>query len=333
MSMIVERTSDAPAPREGGGAGSWKRASAIIVQFGVVWAYLLLLILGSVAFPDLTDITNVKNLLSQSSPVGIIAVGMTFVMIGGGFDLSVGALFALGAVIFADKFDQFGLFGAGAIVLLVVTVCGMVNGFIVTKLRVNPFVATLGTGSAFGGLAYIYSNSAPITPMSPDYQALGTDSWLGWPVSVWLMLIIFAAGWFVLARTVYGQSIYAIGGNSEAARLSGLRVNLLRGSTYVLTALCSGIGGMILASRLAVGQADLGGSIALDAIAIVVVGGTSLLGGEGTMWRTAIGLLIIATLTNIFDSLAISTSYQLVVKGCIVVGAVALDVYARSLRT
>jgi ribose transport system permease protein len=137
----------------------------------------------------------------------------------------------------------------------------------------------------------------------------------------------------VLAKTVYGRSIYAIGGNNEAARLSGLRVDLLRGSTYVLSAMCSGLGGMILASRLAVGQADMGSTIALDAIAIVVIGGTSLLGGEGAIWRTAIGLLIIAILTNIFDSLAVSTNYQLVVKGTIVVAAVAWDLYARSLRT
>ena len=146
------------------------------------------------------------------------------------------------------------------------------------------------------------------------------------------MLIIFIVGGVVLAKSVYGQSIYAIGGNNEAARLSGLRVDLLRGSTYVLSAMCSGIGGMILASRLGVGQADMGANIALDAIAIVVIGGTSLLGGEGAMWRTAIGLLIIATLTNVFDSLAISTNYQLVAKGMIVIGAVALDIFSRSLR-
>jgi ribose transport system permease protein len=146
------------------------------------------------------------------------------------------------------------------------------------------------------------------------------------------MLIVFVIGGFALAKTVYGQSIYAIGGNNEAARLSGLRVDLLRGSTYVATAICAGIGGMIIASRLGVGQADMGSSIALDSIAIVVIGGTSLLGGEGAMWRTLVGLLIIATLTNIFDSLAISTNYQLVVKGSIVIGSVALDLFARSMR-
>jgi len=324
---------DIANPAAAGGAALRKRLIGVLLQFGMIWAFVVLVIVGSIVFPRLIALNNIKNFLGQSSPVGIVAVGMTFVMIGGGFDLSVGAIFAMGAVVFADQFDKLGLVGAGAVVMAITGFFGLINAVIVTKLRVNPFVATLGTGSAFSGLAYIYSNSAPITPTSPDYQALGTNSFIGWPIAVWLMLAVFAIGWFALAKTVYGRSIYAIGGNNEAARLSGLRVNVLRGSTYVLTGICSGLGGMILASRLAVGQADLGGTIALDAIAIVVIGGTSLLGGEGTMWRTAIGLLIIATLTNIFDSLAISTNYQLVVKGCIVIFSVSLDLFARSLRT
>jgi ribose transport system permease protein len=309
-----------------------QRVWALFLQYGMVWALILLVIVGSFVYPRLLTFINIRNFLGQSAPVGIVAVGMTFVMIGGGFDLSVGAIFALGAVVFASLADPLGLWAAGLVVLLAAGACGVVNGFIVTKLKVNPFVATLGTGSAFGGLAYIYSRSAPITPNHPGFQDLGTERWLGMPISVWIMVVVFIVGGFVLAKTVYGRSIYAIGGNNEAARLSGLRVDLLRGSTYVLSAMCSGLGGMILASRLAVGQADMGSTIALDAIAIVVIGGTSLLGGEGAIWRTAIGLLIIAILTNIFDSLAVSTNYQLVVKGSIVVAAVAWDLYARSLR-
>ena len=316
----------------GGGSLFLRRVTAIMLQFGMIWAFIGLVIVGAIIFPHLIAPTNVKNLLGQAAPVGIVAVGMTFVMISGGFDLSVGAIFALAAVVFADRYDTLGPVGAALVVLIVTALCGAINGFIITRLRVNPFVATLGTGSVFGGSAYIYSKSAPITPTVDSFQMLGTASWLGLPVSVWLMLLIYAVGWFVLAKTIFGQSIYAIGGNNEAARLSGLRVNLLRGSAYVLTGLCAGVGGMIIASRLAVGQADMGGTIALDAIAIVVIGGTSLLGGEGTMWRTAIGLLIIATLSNIFDSLAVSTNYQLVVKGCIVIGSVSLDLFARSLR-
>ncbi|MDQ0393292.1 ABC transporter permease [Labrys monachus] len=304
----------------------------VFLQFGVVWAFVILLVASAILYPRVFDPTNVKNILSQAAPVGIVSVGMTFVMIGGGFDLSVGAIFALGAVVFAHLTDPLGLWGAAGVVLIASTICGVINGLIVTKLRVNPFVATLGTGSAFGGYAFIYSDAAPQVPNDFNFQYLGTEAWFGWPISIYILIAVFLFGAFVLARSVYGRAIYATGGNTEASRLSGIPVDVLRASTYVMTAICSGIGGMILASRLGVGQADMGGSIALDSIAIVVIGGTSLLGGEGAMWRTAIGLLIIATLTNVFDSLAINNNYQLVAKGVIVIGAVALDIYARRIR-
>jgi ribose transport system permease protein len=305
----------------------------VLLQYGVVWAFIILLVVSAILYPGLFNPVNVKNILSQSAPVGIVAVGMTFVMIGGGFDLSVASIFALGAVVFANRADPYGLWGAAAAVLVASIICGLINGFIITKLKVNPFVATLGSGSAFGGYAFIYSNAAPQVPNDMNFSYLGTEAWLGWPISIWILFAVFLAGAFVLARSIYGRAIYAIGGNTEAARLSGIPVDTLRASTYVMTAICAGIGGMILSSRLGVGQADMGGSIALDSIAIVVIGGTSLLGGEGAMWRTAIGLLIIATLTNVFDSLAINNNYQLVAKGFIVVGAVALDIYARRLRS
>ncbi|MCA0424664.1 MAG: ABC transporter permease [Proteobacteria bacterium] len=303
------------------------------VEYGMVWALLAVMTAAVVFHPRFLDPINLTNVLSQNALVGIVAIGMTFVIIGGGFDLSVGAIFALGAVVYAKWADPFGLWGAAGCVFAVSLVCGTVNGLIVTKLRVNPFVATLGTGSVFGGLAYIVSNSAPLTPSHLGFSLLGTGRLLGIPISIWLLILAFVLGALVLSRTVYGRSIFAIGGNSEAARLSGMPVDLLRGSTYMITAICSGLAGMVLASRLGVGQADMGSSIALDAIAIVVIGGTSLMGGEGAMWRTVIGLLILATLSNVFNALALSSNYQLVIKGTIVVGAVALDVFSRSRRT
>ncbi len=308
------------------------RYISFFAEFGMIWAFIILVIGGTIVYPRLITLSNLTNIFSQNAPVGIVAVGMTFVMIGGGFDLSVGAIFALSACIFADLADPVGLWAAAAVVIVVSGMCGALNGFIVTKLKVNPFVATLGTGSAFGGLAYVYSKSAPITSNDPAFQTLGTGALVGVPNSIWVMVAIIVVGGFVLAKSVYGQSIYAIGGNNDAARLSGLPVNLLRASTYILTGVCAGIGGMIIASRLGVGQADMGTSVPLDTIAVVVIGGTSLLGGEGAMWRTVIGLLVLAVLANIFDSLAISTNYQLLAKGSIIVGSVALDIFARSLR-
>ena len=215
--------------------------SDLFLQFGVLWALLILLVGSAILYPRVFDPTNVKNILSQASPVGIVSVGMTFVMIGGGFDLSVGSIFALGAVVFAHLADPFGLWGAAGAVIVASAMCGIINGLIVTRLRVNPFVATLGTGSAFGGYAFIYSNAAPQVPNDPNFQYLGTESWLGWPISIYILVAVFLVGAFVLARSAYGRSIYALGGNNEAARLSGIPVDTLRASTYVMTAICSGI--------------------------------------------------------------------------------------------
>jgi ribose transport system permease protein len=304
----------------------------LLGQYGMVLALILIVTFATIIYPRFFEFTNIRNLLAQNAPVGIVAVGMTFVILARGFDLSVGAIFALGAVFFAKNADTLGLWGAAGYVLLVAVACGTINAVIVTKLRVNPLVATLGTGSSFAGLAYIYSNSAPITPSNFDFGYVGSTQWLAWPVAVWALALAIIAGGFVLQATSYGRSIYAIGGNDEAARLAGLRVDLIRGSTYVISAVCSAIAGMLLASRLGVGQADMGASVALDAIAIVVIGGTSLTGGQGAMWRTVMGLLILATLSNVFNSLAVSSNFQLLIKGIIIVGAVALDVFVRSRR-
>ena len=302
----------------------------LILQYGMIVVLVALVVLATIIYPRFLDPINIRNILSQSAPVGIVAAGMTLVMIAGGFDLSVGAIFALAAVLFAMLADGLGLWGAGAVALATGLACGAVNGFLVTRANVNTFVATLGTGSVFGGIAYIVSRSAPHSPENYDFQELGVGSLFGVPYTIILLVLCLCAGGLILARTVYGRALYAIGGNMEAARLSGIKVKSWKAATYAISGACAALAGMLLASRLGVGQADMGSAIALDAIAIVVVGGTSLLGGEGAMWRTAVGLLILATLTNVFDALAVSTNYQLVTKGLIVIGAVALDAYARS---
>lgn len=328
--MPIEMTS--PSTTEPPGMAA-RKLTGLLVDYGMLWALAALLVAVLIIYPGFFAMANLRNVLGQSAPVGIAAVGMTFVILAGGLDFSVGSIFALSAVLFAMGADRLGLWGAGALVVLASAVCGLVNGLAINRLKVSPFVATLGTGSVFGGMAYIVSNSAPQSPMLFGFDYLGIERWLGVPVAGWLMLAVFAIGGFVLARTSYGQAIYATGGNAEAARLSGLPVTAINSSTYLISAICAGLGGMILSSRLGVGQADMGGTVSLDAIAVVVIGGTSLLGGEGSMWRTAVGLAVIAILTNVFDSLALSTSYQLVIKGTIVVLAVAFDVFARSRRT
>jgi ribose transport system permease protein len=307
---------------------------ATLVQRGaLVFALIALVAISQFFYPGFLAPENIKNILSQSAPTGIIAIGMTLVMITRGFDLSVGSTYAAGATVYASLAAAgWPLPAAAAVTIVMGCVAGLVNGVIVTRLKVNPFVATLGTMSVFSGLALIYSKSSPFIVTTPEFTALGRASFLSIPVSVWLLVAFFAAGQLILSKTVYGRQLYAIGGNDDASRLAGLRTIALRTSTYAICGACAAIGGMIIASRLGIGQADIGATIALDAIAVVVIGGTSLLGGEGSAWRTALGLMIVAVLTNLLDSRAVSTHYQLVIKGVIVIAAVAADSLVRSRR-
>jgi ribose/xylose/arabinose/galactoside ABC-type transport system permease subunit len=334
-SKALEGNLGAPAPTVESRFGIVRQETRLsrASRHGLLASLFLLIAVSEYLYPNFLAPQNIKNILGQSAPTGIVAVGMTFVMITGGFDLSVGSIYAAGATIYASlAVAGWPLPVAGAATIAIGSLAGLTNGLIVTKLNVNPFVATLGTMSAFSGLALIYSNSSPFIATDPAFAALGRGQMLSIPISIWILLAFLASGQLALSRTVYGRQLYAIGGNDEASRLAGLRTAALRTSTYALSGACAAIAGMLIASRLGMGQADIGAAMALDAIAVVVIGGTSLLGGEGSIWRTAIGLLIVAILTNLLDSLAISSHYQLVIKGAIVIGAVAVDSLVRSRR-
>lgn len=322
------QTPPPPVSPEGGGG---RTLGAFATKYSMVGVLVVLLIVATVLYPGFVNPANLGNILTQNASVGIIAVGMTFVIISGGFDLSVGAVYALGAVLYAGLTIQTGSVAvAGLVTLLVGVAVGFVNGTIISRLNINPFVATLGTSSIISGLAYIYSNSSPfIVNGVAEFQDLALSTIAGIKLPVWILIGVFVIGGIVLAKTGFGRNVSAVGGNYEAAWLSGLRVTGLKSSVYVLTGGLAALAGMMDASRLGVGQADIGAAMALDAIAIVVVGGTSLLGGEGAMWRSAVGLLILATLTNVFYSLNVTQNWQLIAKGCIVVAAVAVDAIIR----
>ena len=305
------------------------RISAVILRGMIVWLLIALIVLCRTLYPGFLERDNLFNILSQNVQVELIALGMTFVMIAGGFDLSVGAIYAAGATIYAIEAKEVSLPLAAFIALAVGLIAGLANGLIITRLRVNAFVATLGTASIFSGAAFLYSHSAPIIVDQPNFMTLGAGRWFGIPISLYLLIAVYAFGSLILSKTVYGRSLYAVGGNPEAARLAGLRVDRLKISTYALVGALSALGGMIIASRLGIGQPDIAGTMSLDAIAIVIIGGTSLFGGEGAVWRTAVGLLLLAVLTNIFDALALDSNFQSLIKGAIVIGAVALDAYSR----
>jgi ribose transport system permease protein len=319
-------------PKVSDGVGSGRMSlGTFATRYSMLGVLVALFIVATILYPGVLNPANLGNILTQNAAVGLIAIGMTFVIISGGFDLSVGATYALGATLFAGLTIQTGsVFIAGIGALAAGLIAGAVNGVIISRLGINPFVATLGTSSVISGVAYIYSDSSPfIVNNTPAFQDLALTRIAGVQLPIWILIAAFIIAALALSKTTFGRNVYAVGGNYEAAWLSGLRVKGLNASVYVLTGVLAAFAGMIDSSRLSVGQADVGAAMALDAIAIVVVGGTSLLGGEGAIWRSAVGLLILATLTNVFYSLNVSQNWQLIAKGTIVVAAVAVDAIIR----
>lgn len=306
-----------------------------IAVYGMVVVLVAVLIAAFTINPNFFAFGNIRNILSQNAAVGLVAIGATFVIIGGGFDLSAGAMYALGAVVYAKLATMgFPVMPSMALALALGCLLGLINGLMINVLNVNAFVATLGSASMISGLAFIISGSAPIMARSVEgFDTLGRDRLFEVTYSVYLLVAMFIIMSFVLHRTAWGRNVFAIGGNREAARLSGVRTTAISVSTYALSGFFAILGGIVIASRTNVGQANLGGDVALNAIAIVIIGGTTLFGGEGALWRTAIGLLILATLRNVFDTLSLSNAAQLFAQGAILVAAVAMDAYVRGRRS
>jgi ribose transport system permease protein len=312
------------------GGQSWL---AFVLRYGMIWVLILLMAFASTLYSGFFTADNLSNMIAQVAATGIVAVGMTLAIISGGFDLSVTAVFAGSAVVYATLAGDMPLWAAFACTVVVGVACGLINGLVVTKLRVNAFIATLGTASLFSGATYLYSHSAPVLSDAPGFTTLGTGKWGGIWITVWLLIAFIVVFGLILARTPYGRSVYAVGGNLEAARLAGMRTTLIRISTFAITSMCAAVGGMIVASQTGVGQANIGPTVTLDSIAIVIIGGTSLFGGEGAMWRTVVGILMWGTIANVFASLALDTSTQLLMQGAILLVAVSLDSLARSGKT
>jgi ribose transport system permease protein len=304
----------------------------VLLRYAMVWILILVAIVARQVYEGFFDATNLRILANQMTPITIIAVGSTFVIIAGCFDLSVGAIFATASVIYAIQVDHIGIWPAFGVTLAAGVAAGAVNGVLVTVLKINTFIATLGSSSLFVGLAYTMSNQGQVSPNALDFGNLGSTQWGGvWAVT-YLLVAIIAIGAIVLHLTTFGLAVFAVGGNAEAARLAGKRVGLVIIGTYIISAVCAALAGMITASQSGVGAAGISGTVALDAITIVIVGGTSLLGGEGAIWRTVVGALIIAIISNVLGSRGVTNTEQLIVKGGVLILAVALDSFTRSRR-
>ena len=298
--------------------------------YGIVLAFIALFVTLSVASRPFLTWGNLFNLLDQNAGVGIVAVGSTIVFIAGGFDLSVGAVYVIAGVVAALAAPHVGAGAALTLGVLVGLASGIVNGLLTTVGRINAFVATLATATMIGGLAVAVTNGAYIEVSDPSFTLLGRGSLgrLTYPSLVWIVFTVICA--VVLHRTRFGRYVFASGGNQEAARLSGVRVGVVRAACFALSGLSAGLAGILLVSRTATGQAA-GASFDLVVLAVagIVIGGTSILGGEGAIWRTILGVLLLAMIGNGFDLLNVDPNYQDVVRGAIIAIAVGIDAWAR----
>jgi ribose transport system permease protein len=292
---------------------------------------IVVLILAGIAYPGFYNPNNLRNILVQNADVGIVAVGMTFVLISGGFDLSVGAIYAISGLLFTMWANQMPLLLAGLLALLVGALAGLVNGLLITRIGINAFVATLATMSAFAGLGLVISTQ-PVISTAEGFDQLGKGTLLGIAIPIWILVPVFIIGALVLAKSTYGRALYTVGGNREAARLAGMRVATIGASVYVIVGIASSLAAMVAVSRVGIASPSIGSELALSAITIVIVGGTSFLGGEGAVWKTIVGFGIIVSLTNVFDARAVSPAVQAIVTGVILAAAVGIDVLSRRRR-
>lgn len=289
---------------------------------------ILLIIVVSILNPSFLDLSNLLNLLRQISINGLIAFSMTFIILTGGIDLSVGSILALSSAFIALMITS----GVDPIIALIIGVLigfvlGAVNGLLVTKGNMAPFIATLATMTIFRGLTLVITDGNPITNLGDSYlfQLFGKGYFIGIPVPAVTMIIVFVILLIILQKTTFGRHTYAIGGNEVAAKISGIKVNKIKILIYGISGLMSALAGGILTSRLNSAQPTAGTSYELDAIAAVVLGGTSLTGGKGRIVGTLIGVLIIGVLNNGLNLLGVSSFYQQVVKGVVILIAVLID--------
>jgi ribose transport system permease protein len=308
---------------------------AVIRDYGIVVAFVALFITLSFASASFLTWDNMVNLAFQAAPIGIMACGGAMVFIARGFDLSVGAIASFSAVIAGKLYVDSGApiwlaFLLGALTGLGL---GLANGLLVTVARVNAFIATLASSIIVYGLAVAVTKGFLVTIEEEQWTSFGLGSLWGinYPIFVWLGFALVCG--FLLSRTTFGSYVYAVGGNDEAARLSGVRVGAVRTATFAISGLAGGMAGVILTSEVGTAQADMDNTAnTFDAITAVVLGGVSILGGEGAIWRAVFGTFFLIMIGNGFNLLGLRPEYQSLLKGTILILAVSLDAWARRTR-
>jgi ribose transport system permease protein len=308
---------------------TWRRALAGR-EAGTALGLGLLCIVLWIATPYFATAANLTNVLQQSTIVGVLAVGMTFVIMTGGIDLSIGSLVALSGVVIGVTLQRGAPVPLAMLLgLLTGTIGGALNGIMITRGPLPPFIATLGMMSIARGGALLLSDGRPVSGFPASLRALASGSVMGVPAPVVLMLSLYAVGYVVLTRTVLGRYLYAIGGNEEATRLAGVSVRMVKASAYAISGLSAAVCSTLLVARLDSAQPVAGIGYELDAIAAVVIGGTSLLGGSGSVLGTLFGALIMSVLRNGLNLLGVSSYLQQVAIGVVIIAAVLIDMALR----
>ncbi len=297
-------------------------------DYGSFIALIFLVIVIGAISPDFRTVNNFLSLLRQSAINGLIAFGMTCIILTGGIDLSVGSVLALTSIICAHTI-KIGLPAPLSMLIALIfgIILGTISGLMVTKSRLQPFIATLITMTGYRGLTMILSGGKPISRLGNNLllNQIGKGSFLGIPIPVWILIIFFTIFLFVLKKTVLGRQIYATGSNAKAAELAGININNIKLIVYAVSGFMASLSGLILVSRLGSAQPTLGSGYELDAIAAVALGGTSMTGGRGKITGTLIGILIIAVLNNGLNIIGVSSYYQDVVKALVIFLAVISD--------
>jgi ribose transport system permease protein len=318
-----------------GGAflGGWNRETKreFLRRYGFLMSFLFVSVIISAVTPDFLSERNILNMLRQSSIVGIMAIGTTFVIIGGGFDISVGSVLALSAALCIGLQENSHMHWALAmcIALGMGAAVGFVNGFLAAKVYIVPIIVTLGMQYIVRGLVYLYTQGMPLSYSDPQFSFIASGYLWGFPIPVIIFIAMILFWQFVLSKTQLGRYSCAIGGNKEAARLSGVGVDFYHIMTFVIGGLMAAMSGVLLASRLSSATPLAGDGYDLQAIAATVIGGTSVSGGEGSVVGTFAGVLLMAVISNAFNLLGVQVYGQKLITGAIILIVVGIDSYSK----
>jgi ribose transport system permease protein len=312
-------------------------AKEMLARFQSLLALVVMVVALSFASEQFLAMTNLRNILLQISVNLCLSIGMTLIILTGGIDLSVGAILGLSGAVaagllknglalqFAGVQLQFTVVGAVVAGVIVGLALGWFNGLVITRFRLPPFVATLGMLSIGRGLTMLWTNGFPITALGPTFGFIGAGFWLGVPTAIWISAVLVALFYFISIHTTLGRYIYAVGGSERASAFAGLRVDSIKVWVYTLGGGLAAVAGLILTARLDAADPKAGLGYELDSIAAVVIGGTSLSGGRGSILGTVLGCLIIGVLNNGLVLLEVSPFWQQVIKGVVILAAVAVD--------